>query len=105
MQDDATGSTRDNRVTLAATIVASQPLRYTPAGIPALDCTLEHRSVQQEAGIGRKVECEMHAVAFGDVARALSAVPAQSLLRCEGFLARRYRDGPALALHITRFEI
>lgn len=90
-----------NRLTLDATLTARDDLRFTPAGIPALDCTLTHASVQEEAGGQRKVECELHAVAFGDVARALSRASVGSELRCEGFLARRYRTGVTLALHIT----
>jgi primosomal replication protein N len=93
-----------NQLTLAATLVTRGDLRYTPAGIPALDCTLMHRSVQREANGERKVECELHAVAFGVIAEALCAVPAGDLLQCEGFLTRRYRTGITLALHITRFE-
>jgi len=43
-------------------------------------------------------------VAFGDAARQLSGMPLGSAIRCEGFLARRYRTGTAVALHITRFD-
>ncbi|HEY2817687.1 MAG TPA: primosomal replication protein N [Casimicrobiaceae bacterium] len=93
----------DNRLTLAATLMQRAELRYTPVGIPALECTLAHHSQQQEAGGERRVECEVHALAFGDVARALSAVAVGSDICCEGFLARRYRTGNAVALHITRF--
>jgi len=93
----------DNRLTLAATLSQRAELRYTPVGIPALECTLVHRSRQPEAGGERGVECELHAVAFGDVAQRLNAVAVGSALRCEGFLARRYRTGNAIALHIIRF--
>jgi primosomal replication protein N len=93
----------DNRLTLAATLADRADLRYTPVGIPVLECTLAHRSMQQEAGGERVVDCELHAVAFGEVAHALSAVAVGRALRCEGFLARRYRTGNAVALHITRF--
>jgi primosomal replication protein N len=96
--------TEDNRLTLTATLTNRAELRYTPAGIPALDCTLHHQSVQPEAGGKRKVECEVHAVAFGDAARQLSELALGSAVSCEGFLARRYRTGPAVALHITRFD-
>ena len=92
-----------NRLTLDATLLAREPLRHTPAGLPALDCTLQHASVQAEAGGERRVECEIAAVAFADVAVALSKAPTGRALRCEGFLARRYRTGTSLALHITRF--
>lgn len=90
-----------NRLTLDATLTARDDLRYTPAGIPALDCTLTHASVQEEAGGQRQVDCELHAVAFGSVAQALARLPAGSEVRCEGFLARRYRTGVTVALHIT----
>ena len=99
----ADGANHANRLTLDATLVARDPLRYTPAGIPALDCSLRHASQQQEAGGERKVEYELHGVAFAEVARSLSEVPVERALRCEGFLARRYRTGTTLALHITRF--
>ena len=61
-----------NRFTFDATLAARDTLRHTPAGIPAIECTLDHRSEQAEAGGIRKVECEMRAVAFGEVALALS---------------------------------
>jgi primosomal replication protein N len=90
-----------NRLTLDAKLTQRGDLRYTPAGIPAIDCTLSHQSVQAEAGGERKVECEVFAVAFADVARQLARVPLGGDLRCEGFLARRYRTGITVALHIT----
>jgi primosomal replication protein N len=93
-----------NRFTLEATLVAREGLRHTPAGIPAIECTLDHRSEQAEAGGRRKVQCEMHAIAFGEVAMALSRCAPGSALRCQGFLARRYRTGTSLALHVVRFE-
>jgi len=92
-----------NRFALDAILAQRADLRHTPAGIPAIECTLDHRSTQPEAGGERKVECELHAVAFGDVATALCAVNVGAPLRCEGFIARRYRTGSSLALHMTRF--
>ncbi len=94
-----------NRLRLDATLAQRDPLRYTPAGIPAVDCTLQHASTQEEAGGERKVECELHAVAFAEVALALSRMRVGSELRCEGFLARRYRTGVTVAMHITQVEI
>jgi primosomal replication protein N len=95
---------RRNRLALDATLVQRDPLRYTPAGIPAVDCTLQHESTQGEAGGERKVECEIHGVAFAEAALALSRRPVGSELRCEGFVARRYRTGITLAMHITHIE-
>ena len=92
-----------NRFAFDAILAQRDALRHTPAGIPAFECTLAHRSVQPEAGAERRVECELHAVAFDDVALALSRVDVGASLRCEGFIARRYRTGPSVALHVTRF--
>ena len=93
-----------NRLTLDATLVQCSDLRYTPAGIPALECVLKHASIQPEAGGNRKVDCEIAAVAFGEPAIALARVPAGTALRCSGFLARRYRTGVSVALHVNEFE-
>ncbi len=93
-----------NRLTLDAMLAQRGELRHTPGGIPAIECTLSHESLQSEAGGQRKVECEMHAVAFGEVAKALCALAVGASLRCEGFIARRYRSGPSIALHMTRIE-
>lgn len=67
--------------------------------------TLQHASVQAEAGGERKVDCEIAAVAFAEVALALAKVVVGAELRCQGFIARRYRTGTSLALHLTRFEL
>lgn len=94
-----------NRLTLDATLASREDLRYTPSGLAALDLTLRHTSVQIEAGGQRKVECELAAVAFDAEAVALAKVPAGAMLRCEGFLARRWRTGITVALHLQRFDI
>ena len=93
-----------NRFEIDAIVTELGSLRHTPAGVPAIECQLAHRSMQREAGGERRVECELHAVAFGDVAVALAAVAVGSSVRCEGCIARRYRTGSSNALHLTRFE-
>ena len=92
-----------NRFALDAILTERGDLRHTPAGIAAIDCQLVHRSVQAEAGGERRVECEVHAVAFGELANALARIALGSSLRCEGFMARRYRTGTSVALHLTGF--
>jgi primosomal replication protein N len=94
-----------NRLVLDATLTERGDLRYTPAGLPALECVLRHASVQPEAGGERKVECELAAVAFGERAESLSKLANGTALRCKGFLARRYRTGITVALHVNEFEL
>jgi hypothetical protein len=45
-------------------------MRYTPAGLPALDVGLKHESELSENGLPRKVSMEMRAVAIGEVTQA-----------------------------------
>jgi primosomal replication protein N len=93
-----------NRVTLDARMQSRDALRFTPAGVPALDFHLVHESMQVEAGGERRVACEMSAVALGPVAKALAVVAPGVELRCHGFLARRYRTGITVALHVHEIE-
>jgi primosomal replication protein N len=93
-----------NRLAIDATLATRDALRHTPAGIPAIDAVLRHHSEQDEAGGRRRVECEIAAVAFGETAEAIAKLPVGATVRCEGFLARRWRTGTTLALHVERIE-
>jgi primosomal replication protein N len=94
-----------NQVTLEARLAARGDLRFTPAGIPALDFQLAHESTQPEADVDRNVACELAAIAIGPLAKDLAAVAVGAQLRCRGFLARRYRTGTSVALHVNAFEL
>jgi primosomal replication protein N len=39
-----------NHFILTAALVARKALRYTPAGVPVIECLLEHSGEVQEAG-------------------------------------------------------
>ena len=98
------GAAGTNRLAIAATLARRDALRTTPAGVPAIELLLEHRSEQPEGGVMRRVDCELEAIAFGAVAEAIAKLKPGTRLRCEGFLARRWRTGTSLALHVDRFE-
>lgn len=93
-----------NRFSLRATLVERDALRYTPAGLAALNCKVSHVANVIEAEHERTVEFEAQAVALGALAHVLQAAP----LGCEadliGFLAPRTRSGRQLILHITELE-
>ncbi|HTS20734.1 MAG TPA: primosomal replication protein N [Casimicrobiaceae bacterium] len=94
-----------NDVTLDARLAARGDLRFTPAGVPALDFQLAHESVQTEGAAERHVTCDLAGVAIGPLARDLAAVELGAQVRCRGFLARRYRTGASVALHLNAFEL
>jgi len=91
-----------NRVLLTARIVERQALRYTPAGLPALDLVLDHESEVTEAQMPRKVKLEVKAVAIGPVAKQLAAQAVGGFIELEGFLGAP-RNGRGVLLHITDF--
>ncbi|MFG6448403.1 primosomal replication protein N [Roseateles sp. BYS180W] len=89
-----------NHLVLLAQVQEIAPLRYTPAGIPALDLTLRHESEQAEAGGRRKVSLDLKAVALGDQVKPLQALGLARLARFEGFLSAQ-RQGRGVVFHIT----
>lgn len=83
-------------------MISLEPIRYTPAGIPLLSFVLQHASEQTEAGLRRKVECEVNAVILGDLAK--SSIQLGSSVNVKGFLAKRSAKSTQLVLHIEKIE-
>jgi len=91
-----------NLLELTAVIAEAQALRYTPAGLPALNLRLEHESQVQEAGQARQVKAVVKAVAFGAMAERLVKQAIGSQWRFSGFLATP-QNGKHVVLHIQEF--
>jgi primosomal replication protein N len=91
-----------NQLVLSARIAQAGVLRYTPAGLPALDFSLEHESELNEAGQARQVKVAVKAVAFGAVAETLGRQSIGSSWNFTGFLATP-RNGKHPVFHIQSF--
>ena len=91
-----------NQLVLSACIAEAGVLRYTPAGLPALDFRLEHESEVTEAGQPRQVKVAIKAVAFGSIAETLGRQSIGSSWQFTGFLATP-RNGKHPVLHIQSF--
>jgi primosomal replication protein N len=92
-----------NRVVLSGVLVERQALRYTPAGLPALNLGLKHESTLSEDGQPRKVSMEMRAVAIGAITQPLGSMALGAEALFGGFLASA-RNGRGLLFHITSVE-
>ncbi len=92
-----------NRVLLSATLVQRSALRFTPAGLPALDLQLSNESTVSEDGQPRKVSMEMRAVAIGDVKQALASMALGDAALFAGFVAQA-RNGRGWLFHITQVD-
>ncbi len=92
-----------NCLELAAHIVEAEALRYTPAGVPALNLKLENESEEQEAGQTRQVKVSLKSVALGAVAERLVKQAIGSHWQFKGFLATP-RNGKGVVFHIQEFS-
>lgn len=92
-----------NQLVLTACIAEIDVLRYTPAGLPALNIRLEHESELQELGQARQVRVAIKAVAFGAMAERLAKQVIGGTWRFNGFLATP-RNGKHLVFHIQEFQ-
>lgn len=84
-------------------MIGLEPIRHTPAGLPIISFVLQHASEQIEAGLKRKVECEVNAVVIGELAKQPFSLGAQ--LNVEGFLAKRSTKSTQLILHVTHLQL
>jgi primosomal replication protein N len=92
-----------NRLLLAARLIERRALRYTPAGLPALDFELKHESELSEDGQLRKVSMQIRAVAIGRITQPMAAMPLGAAGSFAGFLASA-RNGRGLLFHVTAIE-
>ena len=92
-----------NQLLLTASVVELDALRYTPAGLPALNVKLEHESSLMEAGQARAVKAAIKAVAFGTVAERLAKQAIGSVWSFNGFLATPL-NGKHVVYHLQDFS-
>ena len=89
-----------NHLVLQAALEQRGALRYTPAGLPALDMVLAHESEVAHEGQARKVSMQLKALAIGSMVAPVSGMPLGSGATFSGFLAAA-RNGKGLLFHIT----
>ena len=89
-----------NRLVLQAKVQERGAVRYTPAGLPALDLGLKHESALTEAGQLRKVSVEIRAVAIGEVAHQVAKLEIGADSGFAGFITAQ-RNGRGVVFHVT----
>ena len=77
-------------------------VRYTPAGIPALNLTLQHQSEQIEANLKRTIHCEINAKIMGS--NALIPVKVGDRIKTKGFIGNKSAKSNQLVFHINFIE-
>lgn len=92
-----------NRLLLSAMLAERAALRFTPAGLPALDLVLAHESEVVHEGQVRKVSMQLKALVVGSTVAAVAPLPLGAAVSCAGFLAPA-RNGRGLLFHITEVQ-
>ncbi len=78
-------------------------MRYTPAGLPALDLGLKHESEVTHEGQPRKVSMEIKARAIGEITQRLAVLEIGSTHGFAGFLGSQ-RNGRGIVFHVTELN-
>ena len=89
-----------NQTTICGKINKLGTLRYTPAGVAVIEFGISHASSQIEAGMARKVSCDIFAVAFAQTASIIAEIKLGTLVKLTGFLARKSHMSLQLVLHV-----
>ena len=93
-----------NLLVIEGEVVQIETLRYTPAGIPLLSFVLRHLSEQVEAGMQRRVECDVNAMVMGPLAEKSQSIKVGEFLKVSGFLAKRSLKSTQLVMHINTLD-
>ena len=88
---------------LSAERVARGALRYTPAGLPALDLSLKHESTMAQLGQPRWVTLEIKARVVGELTLRLGLIELGSRHRFAGFLGPQ-RNGRGIVFHVLELD-
>ncbi len=93
------------QIHIDATLMETQALRRTPAGIAALNFSIQHSSLQNEAGGQRTVQFEMQCICLGSLAEEVAQLALGQQYRFIGFLAPIRKSAKTFKLHVTKIAI
>ncbi len=93
-----------NAAVIGGRLLKRSAMRYAPAGTPIVEFVIAHSSLQDEAGGRRKVQCDVDAVAVGELAVRVDGLQLNQRLQVTGFLARNSMGIRNLVLHAARIE-
>lgn len=88
---------------LTAQVLERGVMRYTPAGLPALDLMLKSDTEVQQDGRPRQVSLEIKAVFIGEISRRAAELALGWTGRFVGFLTPS-RNRKGLVFHVTEIE-
>jgi len=92
-----------NRFEFDARVAEVSATRFTPAGLPVVDCQLAHDSTLEEAGTQRKIQLLLKSVAMGTMAEIMLQLPLDKPCQFTGFLASTQKS-KSVIFHIQSIQ-
>ena len=93
-----------NLLVIDGEVIQIETLRYTPAGIALMSFVVRHLSEQVEAGMQRRVECDVNAMVMGPLAEKSQSIKVGELIKVSGFIAKRSLKSTQLVMHINTLD-
>lgn len=106
-QDPLQGSLQENCLVLTGNVVKTPKQSTSPAGIVHSQFSIDHKSIQNEAGLNRQAFVRIQVVATGELSHLTRELVVGQNVKVSGFINRHEsRNGnPLLVLHAQQIEM
>jgi primosomal replication protein N len=97
----------ENSLVLVGEVVRTPKQSTSPAGIAHSQFSIDHKSIQNEAGLSRQAFVRIQVVATGELSDLTRELVAGNCVKVSGFINRHEsRNGnPLLVLHAQQIEM
>jgi primosomal replication protein N len=100
-------TSQENYLMLTGLVVKPPKQSTSPAGIIHSQFSIDHKSIQNEAGMSRQAFVRIQVVVSGELSHLTRELVAGNVIKVSGFINRHEsRNGnPLLALHAQQIEM
>jgi len=107
LQDSSQDALQENCLILTGSVVKAAKQSSSPAGIVHSQFSIDHKSIQNEAGMSRQAFVRIQVVATGDLSHLTRELVVGQVIKVSGFINRHEsRNGnPLLVLHAQQIEM
>jgi primosomal replication protein N len=101
------GHLQENCLVLTGEVVKAPKQSKSPAGIAHSQFSIDHKSIQNEAGMNRQAYVRIQVVATGELSHLTRELVAGNVIKVTGFINRHEsRNGnPLLVLHAQQIQM
>jgi len=107
LQNSSQDSLQENCLVLTGSVVKTPKQSTSPAGIVHSQFSIDHKSIQNEAGLNRQAFVRIQVVATGELSHLTRELVAGQNVKVSGFINRHEsRNGnPLLVLHAQQIQM